>query len=128
MIHTLSLTISGQCPSGKNAMLINPRTGHHYPGKRFAAWREGALWELKPQTKGLDWLPIDEPVTVFIRYWAKDKRRRDAPGIIDALWHLLEKAEVVTDDTYLGGLGASLRYEFMEIDRKNPRVRIDIVK
>jgi Holliday junction resolvase RusA-like endonuclease len=120
----MHLLIKGQCPSGKNAVIIT-RKGRRFPSERFEAWRELALWELKPQLRGLT-LPITEPVSVRIFYWASSHQRRDVPGILDALWHLLEKAGVVDDDRRLGGEGKTTTFTFVCIDKENPRVSIEI--
>jgi len=66
------------------------------------------------------------PVDVEINYWTGDRRRRDAPGIIDALWHLLERCGVVSDDAHLGGFERSIVYKNCGLDKANPRVEITI--
>lgn len=98
----LCLNIKGQCPSGKNSVIVT-RTGLRFPSKRFSAWRAQGLTQIKQQLKGVKDLPITTPVDVEVEYAAADKRRRDVPGIVDAIWHLLEKAGVVSDDCLLGG-------------------------
>ncbi len=121
---TISFTVSGQCPSGKNAVVVT-RTGHRFPSKRFKLWRTEALAELKGQIPK-DFVTITGPCYVKIDYVAKDRRRRDAPGIIDALWHLCEKAELVKDDSLLGGKGTSILFTNYGIDKKNPRVSVKL--
>ncbi len=44
----LTLTLTGQCPSGKNAIVIT-RTGLRFPKKRFVDWRTEALKEIQTQ-------------------------------------------------------------------------------
>ncbi len=104
----LDITLPGQLPSGKNSVVVT-RTGHRFPNKRFVEWRKGALvtvaaalksWENINKSK---WEVLSNPVNVIIEYYPADKRRRDVPGMLDALWHLLEKAQIVTDDRWLGG-------------------------
>lgn len=87
------------------------RTGHRFPAKRFVTWRADALTQLQEQ--GIPRLGIDYPVTVRIIYWPSDKRRRDVPGLVDALWHLLEKYGVVKDDRWLGESGKELIFRNM---------------
>jgi Holliday junction resolvase RusA-like endonuclease len=106
----IELYLKGQCPSGKNAVVVT-RTGHRFPAKRFKEWREDALLQLKPQlTKWKDCLPFNRPISIQVYYTTKDLRRRDVPGILDAIWHLLEKANIVTDDTFLGGHGEQVLF------------------
>lgn len=112
-----SITISGQCPSGKNAMKVT-RTGHHYAGARFRAWRACAMEAIRNQLPK-SFQTIKVPVNVRIDYVAGDKRRRDQPGIQDAIWHVLEKSGVVKDDALLWAAESSRSY-----DKTNPRVTI----
>ena len=56
--------------------------------------------ELKRQLPA-HWKPVARPVNVRLDYVAGDKRRRDMPAIVDAIWHAMEKAGVVEDDTLL---------------------------
>jgi Holliday junction resolvase RusA-like endonuclease len=41
------------------------------------------------------------PVKLYVLYTPGDRRRRDVPGMLDAILHLLEKAEVVEDDAQI---------------------------
>ena len=120
----LTMKILGQCPSGKNAVKIT-RFGKRYPSKRFVEWREKALSHIIHYEEAFKAKPINKPCNIKIDYWSGDKRRRDAPGIIDAIYHLLEKAEVVTDDTFLGGDGCSLVFN-NHGKSSDPRVEITI--
>ena len=91
----LTLRLTGQIPSGKNAVKIT-RTGKRYPDMRFKLWRQEALKQLGKQLDTV--FPTTKPVTLIIDYTPSDQRRRDLPGMLDALCHLLEKAELVKDD------------------------------
>jgi len=122
----LHITIKGQTPSGKNHVNITA-SGRRYPTKHFAEWRDAALYQVKRQIRELDGLPIDEPKSVYIEYWAGDLRKRDAPGIIDALFHVLERVGVVADDVHLGGEHKLLQFTHKGLDRSNPRVEIQII-
>jgi len=121
-----TLELSGQCPSGKNAVIVT-RGGHRFPNKRFTDWRQIAMDEIFPQLHKLDTkLPIQTPVNIEIIYTAKDRIRRDTPGIEDALWHLLEKVGVVSDDTFLGGWGCEKHFYNKGVDKQNAGVTIRI--
>jgi Holliday junction resolvase RusA-like endonuclease len=122
----ITLTVLGQIPSGKNSVIIT-RTGLRFPAKRFVTWRKDALEQLEPQIAKITLpLPLDEPCNVTVDYVASDMRRRDVPGMIDALWHLLEKANVITDDKYLGGHGANVVFVNRGKDKENTGVTITI--
>lgn len=103
----MKFVITGQCPSGKNSVIVT-RTGKRFPSKRFKEWREKAMKELLSQCIPDE--PISRPVSVTVEYWASDNRRRDVPGILDALWHLLEKVKIVADDAYLGGRDCEVKF------------------
>ena len=120
-MNKIQMKILGQCPSGKNSVIVT-RSGKRFPSKRFVDWRSKALKEIKID-KGFK--IIDKPCNVIVDYWSGDRRRRDIPGILDALWHLLEKAGVVTDDRYLGGDGCKQVFN-NKGQSDDPRVEITI--
>lgn len=118
-------TFIGQVKSGKNNMLINPRTGSHYPNASFAKWSSEQILRIRQQ-KGHPGIMFtkETPVLSFlVDYWPGDLRRRDLPGVMDALWHVLEKAQIVEDDTQLKNC---LGWNHHEVDRLNPRLEISI--
>lgn len=116
----LKLTITGQVMGGKNNVGIT-RTGKRYPKPSWARWRDAKVIEVKQQLPKDGWSAIDGPCTVSFGYCFGDKRRRDYPAIVDAVWHVLEKAGVVTDDTHLWPAYSDRNY-----DKKNPRVELII--
>lgn len=95
----ITFIIPGQVRGGKNNMIVT-RTGLHFPKPEWAKWRDAMVAEVRAQLPA-GWKPIDVPCAVKLTYVAGDRRRRDQPAIIDAVWHVLEKAGVVTDDTLL---------------------------
>lgn len=88
-------TLHMQIPSGKNAIKIT-RTGMRYPSKKFVAWRAAALAAIGPVTH-----PYLGRLSLTVRYTPGDRIRRDAPGMIDALCHVLEKSGMVQDDAQI---------------------------
>lgn len=118
------LKISGQIYGGKNNMKIS-KTGRHYPNKSWSIWRDSKVYEVKQQLKKLkDFDTITEPVSVEIHYTNGDNRRRDIPAIIDSIWHILEKCNVVSDDTLLGN--PNFLFFHRGLDKKNAGVEIII--
>lgn len=97
----ISFTLRGQIPSGKNAVIVT-RSGHRFPAKRFKLWREDAFRQL--ESVGNLQIPADWVPLVCVIYTPGDKRRRDVPGMVDALWHLMEKFGMVDDDARLTNL------------------------
>ena len=80
-------------------MGFSPKTGRHYPIKSWALWRDGVVSQLLAQRKPES--TINENVWFEVDYYPSDRRRRDVPGLMDALWHCLEKARIVEDDKFL---------------------------
>jgi len=115
----LTLTISGQVCGGKNNMGVT-RTGKHYPKPEFVKWRGAVLWEIKNQLPR-PFTPFAQRCLVQMDYVATDNQRRDFPAVCDALWHVLEKAGVVTDDTLLW-VESSTR----KVNKDNPGVTLRI--
>ena len=112
----------GQCPSGKNSIQTT-RTGHRYPKKRFVDWRDAAvLTAVRAIPKGtvgpLFKKPL--PLTITVYYVPGDARRRDVPGMLDALFHVLERAGVVEDDAQI----QYVEWATHAIDRETPRVMV----
>jgi len=91
----LKLTIMGQIPSGKNAMAINSTTGRHYARSRFSAWKKDAWYQIIQQKR----LEFTIPCSVHVNYWPGDRRIRDVPGMMDALCHILETSQIVSNDS-----------------------------
>jgi Holliday junction resolvase RusA-like endonuclease len=91
----LTYVLKGQCLSGKNHMQIT-RTGRHYPLPRWAVWRDAMLTQIHPPTT-----PLTELLKISVVFTHADRRRRDVPGMLDALCHVLERAGVVKDDSQI---------------------------
>ena len=108
-VPRLVLRLKGQVRGGKNNM-GRTKTGKSYPKKLFADWRAEAIRQIRAQLPS-GWTPIAVPVNVRIDYVAEDRRRRDFPAICDALWHALERAGVVSDDTLLWPAQSSRSYD-----------------
>ena len=111
------IIITGQIMGGKNNIIVT-RTGHRFPKPSWAKWRDDAVRQVK-QFIPRGFTPIDSPVNVRLAYFAGDKRRRDMPAIVDAIFHVLEKAGVVTDDWHLWVSESSRGY-----DKDSPRAEI----
>jgi len=91
-MNSLTFTLRGKMKSGKNEVMTTSR-GMRYPKAQFKVWRSDMLEQI-----GYIARPFVGPVALVVDYVPQDKIRRDAPGILDAICHLLEKAGIVTDD------------------------------
>ena len=108
-VPRLVLRLKGQCRGGKNGMGVT-RTGCHYAKPTFKRWRDDAVRQIHPQLP-FPWTAIARPCNVRLDYVSGDKRRRDMPAVLDAVWHVLEKAGVVADDTLLWAVQSSRCYD-----------------
>lgn len=122
----MTFLLECQMVSGKNAVMVT-RTGQRFPSKRFKDWRDVASIQLTRQLPkdvlryaNLVAFPKPQRVSLAVRYWPGDLIRRDAPGMLDALCHLLERTQVVEDDAQI----KSVQWEEQPLDRARPRVEL----
>ena len=95
--------LSGQVRGGKNNMVVT-RSGGHFPRKLFKNWRDDACIQIAAQLPGdFDFASayFTEPVSAIIIHRASDRGRHDIPAILDALFHVLERAGIVADDSLI---------------------------
>ena len=99
------IELKGQVRGGKNAILIT-RSGHRYPNVLFAKWSHMAVLQVNAQLMGGKRMPpIDSADYLWqFDYVPEDRRLRDVPAILDAVFHVLEKAKVVADDRWVANL------------------------
>lgn len=119
----MTFNLNGWMVSGKNSVKGDPVDGHKYPNPRFEKWRNMMSRQVWVQRKGLKIL-FKEPVRISVRYYPADKLRRDATGVLDALFHLMEITNVVADDA----LFKVVDYQELPMDRLEPKVIIQISK
>mgnify|MGYP000911960112 CR=1 FL=1 len=98
----IELRLTGQIRGGKNNMGVTAK-GIHYPKKLFAQWSKAAIAEIQGQRRGGDPILGDEYHWSFT-YTPADRRRRDVPAILDAVFHVLERSGVVSDDAIIKNL------------------------
>jgi len=113
----MKIVIKGQVRGGKNNIIVC-RNGMRVPSAKFKAWVGSATGQILSQvTERFG----DTELKVCIRYFAGDKRRRDIPAIVDALFHVLEKVNITNDDFLIKDLCFYQAY-----DRENPRAEIEL--
>lgn|SRR5574343_26324 len=94
-VKSIKIILNGQMQSGKNRVMIT-RKGQRYPPARFKSWREDMLNQIGPIEA-----PLSGPVALTVSYVPGDNIRRDVPGILDAICHLLERSGLVMDDAQI---------------------------
>ena len=117
----MNFTITGQVSAGKNNIQVT-RQGRRYPNPSFQKWAKDAIRQVHSQRKGQSGTLTDNWLAIAIIYTPGDRRIRDAPSIIDAVFHVLEKCEVVKNDKQF----AAVMYYKTEVCRLGPRVKIDL--
>ena len=118
VIPMILIYIFGQIRGGKNNMIVT-RNGLHFPKPEWAKWRDEAVTQVRKQLPAFK--QFTEPVNMRLDYFAGDRRRRDMPAILDSIFHVLEKAGVVSDDSLIWVTESSRGY-----DKKNPRCAMQI--
>ena len=78
--------------------MVVTRAGLHFPKPEWQRWRNAVVMIIKSQLPPR-FKAIAHPVSLRLEYVAEDHRRRDMPAIVDSIFHCLEKAGVVEDDT-----------------------------
>ena len=92
----MKLFIKGAIMGGKNHINIT-RTGHRYPSRSWAEWRDKTVAEFRKQLPD-GFTMITKPCEIDVLYTPYDKRIRDTPAMLDAIYHCLEKAGIVEND------------------------------
>lgn len=113
------VVLLGQCPSGKNSIQTT-RTGHRYPKQRFVQWRDLAVAQAIAAVRHGHGDPFLKPtvVAITVAYYYGDRRRRDVPGMLDAIFHVLERAGIVEDDAQI----RHVVWTTVELAKESPRV------
>lgn len=138
MSQVLRAVLDGQYPSGKNQIkMFAPIAGviKKYPQKTFEQWRGTSYAQLDRQRGA--WAKLMTPASVVVRCFPGDLIGRDTPGVMDALWHVLEwcpahlkkrrcskacRLPFVLNDKLLEGV----TWARPVLDRARPRIELEI--
>lgn len=106
MTYTFVLSLEGTMVSGKNqTKTVYPHgKAVKIPNQRFKSWRERMHAQLAQQhvsARRAGQFPLMGLLSLTIDYWPEDACRRDATGMCDAIFHLLERAQVVQNDSQI---------------------------
>jgi len=119
IINRVRIVIQGQVRGGKNNMIVT-QEGLHFPRPTFRRWRDDAVMQIFTQYYTAT--PVfTEPCSARILYMAGDRRKRDIPAVMDAIWHVLERALLVADDSLIRNVEWRSAY-----DKAEPRVEIEL--
>jgi len=118
----MKLTLYGDPRTKKNsARIMRTRSGAPFvaPSKAFEDYQTACLWQIRAPPA-----PLSARLNVRCIYYMKTARRVDLANLIEATTDILVKARVLEDDNsriVAGHDGCRV-----ELDRKNPRVEIEI--
>ena len=118
----MHLTLYGDPRTKKNsARILRTRSGAPFvaPSKAFEDYQTACLWQIRAPPA-----PLSARLNVRCIYYMKTARRVDLANLIEATTDILVKARVLEDDNsriVAGHDGCRV-----ELDRKNPRVEIEI--
>ena len=113
----MKFELVGKLKGGKNAVQTT-RSGRRYPNPAFVTWRNEMLRQVADQLEPASLLVTPARLTVY--YYHGDNLRRDVDNLLGGLFHLLERAGLVKDDTLI----KEVHWEPMGLDRKNPRATV----
>lgn len=122
-LDCIAFILHGKTVSGKNQMRTTFVNGKKrlFPNSNFVEWRNVMSRQIWQQRIGMNVL-FSEPVSLTVHYFPGDRMRRDATGMLDALFHLLEKTNVLKDDS----LVKQLTWVERALDSARPRVHLYI--
>jgi len=119
----MRIVLKGQVRGGKNNMGVT-RTGIHYPKPEFVLWRANMMAQVESQ-RPTGFKAIDNAGFHWdFCYTPSDKRRRDIPALLDAVYHVLERTKIITDDYFI----ANLHFSTMPVSKENAGMIIDFVE
>ena len=104
---------------GKNNMGVS-RSGHHYPKRAWSYWRDKVVSEMAQQTLKDRFIKSNCAATIY--YLAGDRRVRDIPAMVDSLFHCLERAGILENDSLI----KKLSWVPLGFKRNKPRFEIEL--
>jgi Holliday junction resolvase RusA-like endonuclease len=125
IIYNMEITLTGSVPPKKNSKQWIVRGGKKYqiPSDRHKAWHDDAWFQLIQQKAARDRIT---DVELTMTFFVVDNRKRDLTNMAESVNDLLVDFNVIDDDAWQ--VCPKITLTCAGIDRKNPRVVIDIQK
>ena len=129
MERVLAFTIPVKPRTKKNSQQIIRSGGNGrpipIPSKQYRQFEVDCLWTIPGWAK----IGIDYPVNAKILYYVDSKRKVDKTNLESAVMDMLVKAGVIKDDSAINPeIVVTTDGSRVMIDRKNPRIEIEITK
>lgn len=118
----MKIILYGDPRTKKNsARILKSRLGGRFvaPSAAFEEYQTSCLWQIRAPPE-----PISARVNVRCVYYMATRRKVDLANLIEATCDILVKARVLEDDN--SKIVAAHDGSRVELDRKNPRVEIEI--
>lgn len=118
------IIIRGQVPAKKNNRkpFIRDNRIMNFPNRSYTQWEQDALWQLKLHSIAPKLLVY--PIRIAMTFYVKDNRNRDMDNMLASVMDVLQKAEIIADDSWQVCPDITLKCE--GVDKANPRVDIEI--
>ena len=84
--------------------MLTTRTGKHYPSPKWANWRNQVVRGLIETCKPTPETMLTEPCKMTVVYVPADHRRRDMSAMLDSIFHCMERAGLIEDDSLVVNL------------------------
>ena len=122
MQKVISITIKGRIPSKKNSRNIFFRRGRmmNIPSPKYTAWHKASSLQLKKVPK----YRLESVPSIFIEFYAPDRRATDLTNKAESIMDLLVDNEIIKDDNWY--IVPRLALLFKGVDKLNPRAIIQI--
>lgn len=121
------IILHGQTPSHKNSkqMFRSSRTGKMFPANnnKYLAWKNSAIVDANLSKEKYSDSRLK--LCMSVRFFVKDKRRRDLDNMVASVQDVLVEAGIIQDDNAfcLSTIFAHLQ----GIDKENPRAEISFL-
>lgn len=119
-----AIVLPGQPKTKKNSqkIIVNQRTGRPQvvQSAHYRQYEKNCLEYLRFTYRGPR---FEGPIRVTARYYLENGHRPDLINLLQATCDILEKAHVIANDRDIMSLDGS---KIAGVDRKNPRVEIEI--
>lgn len=91
----LTLVLTGTVPSKKNSR-INTGIGRSFPSTRYTFWQNGAIIEVRQQTRHR----FIKPVSINVVFYMGDLRTTDLDNKLSSVLDMLKECLVIVDDSW----------------------------
>ena len=121
---TRVIVLDGETPSKKNSR-INTRSGRSFPNRRYTAWHDLVVAQIKKGVLEGKYEPFGPCVSVelTVTFYHGDLHRRDSDNQVTSILDTLVDAGILWDDCWRV---VPIKHVFDSYDRGNPRCVVSV--